>query len=102
MEEVRSLGGASKSPLWCQIKADVLGRRVVTMRNTQDAAALGAALVAGTAVGIWPSLVDIAQKVTEVENVYEPNPANREAYDAALKRYDLLTNALRPISKDIY
>ena len=102
VEEVRSLGGASKSPLWCQIKADVLGRRVVTMRNTQDAAALGAALVAGTAVGIWPSLVDIAQKVTEVENVYEPNPANREAYDAALKRYDLLTNALRPISKDIY
>ena len=40
VEEVRTLGGAAKSPLWCQIKADVLGRRVVTMKNTQDAACL--------------------------------------------------------------
>ena len=102
VEEVRSLGGASKSPIWCQIKADVLGRRVVTMRNTQDAAALGAALLAGVGVGLWPSVAEVARDFAEVEKVYEPDPSNREAYDAALRRYDLLTRAMRPISKDVY
>lgn len=102
VDEVRSLGGASKSAIWCQIKADVLGRRVVTMRNTQDAAAMGAALLAGVGVGLWPSVAEVAREFAEVDRVYEPNPDNREAYESALHRYDLLTHAMHPISREVY
>lgn len=39
--EIRSLSGGAQSPLWCQIKADMLGRPLLTMQNTEDAACPG-------------------------------------------------------------
>lgn len=102
VDEVRCLGGASKSPLWCQIKADVLGRRVVTMHNTQDAAALGAAFLAGVGAGVWESVAQAAAGCGELDRTYEPDPRNRAAYDKALERYGLLVGAIRPIAKELY
>ncbi|MBQ6491951.1 MAG: hypothetical protein IJI88_06710 [Atopobiaceae bacterium] len=104
VEEVRCLGGASKSPLWCQIKADVLGRRVVTMQNTQDAAALGAAFLAGVGAGVWEGVEQAAEATGAggIERTFEPDPANRAAYDKALERYNLLVGAIKPIAKELY
>ncbi|NLY90447.1 MAG: FGGY-family carbohydrate kinase [Firmicutes bacterium] len=92
--QVRSLGGGSKSPLWCQIKADVMNREVVTMKNTQDAACLGAAIIAGYGYGAWDSIAGPALKFAEIDRVYKPNPANREVYDLLLKKWDVLIDAL--------
>lgn len=104
IEEVRCLGGASNSPLWCQIKADVLGRSVVTMRNTQDAAALGAAMLAGVGVGVWEGVEQAAELTGAggIDRTFEPDPATREAYDKALRRYDLLVGAISGIAKELY
>ncbi|MBQ6650910.1 MAG: hypothetical protein IJM67_06620 [Atopobiaceae bacterium] len=104
VEEVRCLGGASKSPLCCQIKADVLGRRVITMQNTQDAASLGAAMLAGVGAGIWASVSEAAAATGAggIDRAFEPDPANRSAYDKALERYDLLVGAIKPIAKELY
>lgn len=92
--QVRSLGGGSLSPLWCQIKADVMGRQVVTMKNTQDAACLGAAIIAGYGAGAWDSIADTAMKFAQIDKVYDPNPDNRKVYDQLLKKYDLLIDAI--------
>lgn len=97
--EIRSLGGGSLSPVWCQIKADTLGRPVVTMKNTQDAACLGAAVLAGVGVGLWPSASALTDSVVEIEHVYEPNPANKEAYDRLAERYDELVKCLKGHTK---
>lgn len=91
--QIRSLGGGSLSPLWCQIKADVLNRQVVTMENTQDAACLGAAILAGVGAGEWDSIADTALKFAKIQKVYNPNPANRKVYDCLLKKYDLFIEA---------
>lgn len=91
--QVRSLGGGSLSPLWCQIKADVLGREVVTMANTQDAACLGAAIIAGYGAGAWESIQSAALKFSKVDKVYKPNPEHRAVYDQLLKKYDLFVQA---------
>ena len=48
VSEIRSLGGGSRSLTWSQIKADVSKRPVVTMKN-EEAACLGAAILAGVA-----------------------------------------------------
>ena len=104
IEEVRCLGGASRSALWCQIKADVLGRRVVTMRSTQDAASLGAAMLAGVGVGVFESVDHAARLMGAggLDRTFEPNHDTREAYDAALRRYDLLVGAIAPLAKELY
>lgn len=93
--QVRSLGGGSLSPLWCQIKADVLNRQVVTMANTQDAACLGAAITAGYGIGLYPSIQETAKKFAKVDKVYNPNPENREVYDCLLKKYDIFIEATK-------
>ena len=101
--QVRSLGGGSLSPVLCQIKADVLNRQVVTMKNTQDAACLGAAIIAGYGAGHWSSIQETALRLAQIDKVYEPNPDNRAVYDCLLKKYDLLVEAIRgytePLSK---
>lgn len=91
--QVRSLGGGSLSPLWCQIKADIMNREVVTMENTQDAACLGAAIIAGYGAGEWDSIQEAAKKFAKIDKVYTPNPEHREVYDKLLEKYDLFIEA---------
>ncbi len=99
--QIRSLGGGSLSPLWCQIKADITGRQVVTMKNTQDAACLGAAIIAGYGAGAWDSIEETARKFAKVDQIYEPNPENRQVYDRLLKKYDLFIEATRGYTEEL-
>lgn len=51
-DELRADGGASRNDLLMQLQADLIDRPVVRS-NTPDAAALGAALLAGRATGVF-------------------------------------------------
>ena len=73
-------GGAAKSPLWSQIVADVTGKRV-KVPVVKEATALGAAIIAGTGVGIYPSVAEGAAKVVKYDTTYEPNPENATVYE---------------------
>lgn len=67
-EEIRTMGGGASSPLWCKIKADMTGKRLVTLEN-QETACLGGAILAGTATGVFESIeaaVDIAVRKNKV------------------------------------
>ena len=99
--QIRCLGGGSLSPLWCQIKADVTGRQVVTMKNTQDAACLGAAIIAGYGAGAWDSIPETALKFAQVDKTYNPNPANRQVYDRLLKKYDTFIQATHGYTEEL-
>ena len=101
VNQVRSLGGGSLSPLWCQIKADVMGREVVTMKNTQDAACLGAAIVAGFGYGAWDSIAETALRFAEVDHVYHPNPEHRQTYDLLLKKWDIFIEATEGSTEEL-
>jgi xylulokinase len=93
--EIRSHGGGARSPLWNQIKADVCGLAVVTLEG-EDAAVRGDAMTAGVAVGVYPDLRSADAALVATKARYEPNPANRAAYDTAYERYQRLFEALRP------
>ena len=99
--QIRSLGGGSLSPLWCQIKADVTNRQVVTMRNTQDAACLGAAIIAGYGAGEWDSIQEAAKKFAKIDKIYNPNPDNRNVYDKLLEKYDLFIEATHGYTEEL-
>ncbi len=78
--------GASKGPLWCQILADVLQTPVHT-RVVKEATALGAAICAGTGVGLYTDIPSAAQKLVQEERVYQPDPANGPIYQEAFQRW---------------
>lgn len=64
-------GGASKNELMMQFQADITGIEVVRPIVTETSA-LGAAYLAGLAVGFWKSKEEIAQK-WEIGEKYEPS-----------------------------
>lgn len=70
LAELRVDGGAARNDLLMQFQADVLGVPVVRPRVTETTA-LGAATLAGLAVGLWSSPEDIARHWQE-ERRFEP------------------------------
>ena len=96
MDEIRSLGGGSKSKAWCQIKADILGIPVKVIKNSGSTPCMGCAILAGVANGIWTSIEDAAEKFVEIKETYYPNPENAEVYEETYQKYVEITNALNP------
>jgi xylulokinase len=70
-KEIRSMGGGALSPLWCQIKADMSGCRIVTLKNS-DTACLGSTILAGHAIGLFPDISAAAAKAAQPAQIYEP------------------------------
>lgn len=73
LTELRVDGGATASDLLMQIQADLLGVPVVRPRVTETTA-LGAAYLAGIAVGFWQDEAEIAA-LWEAERIFEPQIA---------------------------
>ena len=96
MDEIRSLGGGSKSEAWCQIKADILGVPVKVIKNSASTPCMGCAILAGVANGIWSSIEDAVEQFVEVEKTYLPNSENAKVYEETYKRYVEITQALNP------
>lgn len=97
VDEIRALSGGAKSPVWCQIKADAAGLSLRTMKTTDYAACLGAAILAGVAAKIWTSVEDTATRLAEAERTYAPDPARKDLYTSMLAEYRQLTAELTPV-----
>lgn len=69
--EIRSMGGGAQSPLWCRIKADMTGKKIVTLKN-EETACLGSAILAGVALGIFESVESACQKAVSLNKTYLP------------------------------
>jgi glycerol kinase len=69
VKELRADGGATANDLLMQIQADVLNAKVVRPKITETTA-LGAAYLAGLAVGYWKDLAEI-KKQWMVDRVFE-------------------------------
>jgi len=95
-DEIRVVGGGARSPLWLQMKADVT-RRVVRVLVTDEATALGAAMLAGVAAGTFRDLDEAVELLTVLgPSVYEPDPRTAQSYDVAYGRYRRLFDAIEP------
>ena len=68
--ELRVDGGASASDLLMQIQADLFGFDVIRSKNLETTA-LGAAYLAGLAVGYWKSIEDI-QTQWSIDKTFKP------------------------------
>ena len=82
-DEIRSMGGGSSSPLWCQIKADLTGKRIVTLKNSETAC-LGSAILAGVGIGVYSSVENACERLIKMDKVYKPSGAD---YTKAYKRF---------------
>ena len=90
VDEIRAMGGGASSPLWCQMKADMTGKKLVTLKN-KETACLGSAILAAVGVGAFES-VEEAAKMIELDKTYESQGVDyAECYNRYLA-YDKLLN----------
>ena len=96
VKEIRALGGGARSRIWKQIEADITGRPVLTTSN-EEAATLGAAILAGKAVGLYSSVAEAVGQMVQIKERFEPTAENLPVYDASFHTYVDLYNALCPL-----
>jgi xylulokinase len=82
---LRILGGGASSDLWCQIHADILGRRVERVAEPMYTNLRGAALFAAMSLGKI-SLDDVPSLV-RVTASFDPDPAARATYEPMYAEY---------------
>jgi xylulokinase len=88
--ELRVVGGGARSELWLQIKADVSGRTVRAVL-ADEPAALGAAVLAGLAAGVFRDAADaVARTVTLAPRGYEPDGPAGAVYQERYAQYRAL------------
>lgn len=81
LEEVVVMGGGSRSDLWCQVVADVLGVRV-RRASTPDATALGAAMIASVGAGWFRDVAAAAEAMGGgLGATFTPRPVPASFYD---------------------
>ena len=94
IDQIRSMGGGAKSDTWNQIKADITGKELYLTQSSQDVACLGAAILAGSAVGIFPNIQTAVDSMVQIKKVYKPNMENHKIYQMQFAKYKKLFASL--------
>lgn len=90
LRELKVDGGASRNNLLMQFQADILGTKVIRPQVVETTA-MGAAYLAGLAVGYWSSIDEI-RKQWQVDRIFEPSwdekqiQTARSGWEDAVKR----------------
>ena len=90
LKELKVDGGASRNNLLMQFQADILGTKVIRPQVVETTA-MGAAYLAGLAVGYWSSIDDI-RKQWQIDRIFEPSwekekiQAAKDGWEDAVKR----------------
>ncbi len=89
------IGGGAKSPLWAKITADVLGLSLDITESSDSS--LGAAMLAGVAVGIFKTPLEAVQKCIRKRCTVHPDAAHTAEYARIFTHYKRIADALAPI-----
>jgi xylulokinase len=98
VKRIRLGGGGARSPLWRQIQADVYGHEVEIV-EAEEGAAYGAAILAGVAAKIWPSVEAACDSVVRVKDRVQPIAVNVAAMKSAYAAFRRVYPAMKSIFK---
>lgn len=96
VKNMRIAGGGAKSPIWRQVFADVYNMPVTKTNITDQAGALGSAVIAGVGTGVYDSY-EVINDFHKVESVTEPIEKNVKLYQSMI---DILKDSYQA-TKDI-
>lgn len=86
-------GGASKSPLWCQLVADISGLPV-RIPEVADLACVGAAVLAGVGCGAYRNAEEGCESLAVGERVLYPDPEHAKRYAVLFEEYKRIAQVL--------
>lgn len=98
ISEFVSLGGGAKSETWAQIKSDIIGKNINVM-EMNDAAPVGAALLAGVGCGLFRNVAEASAKLER--KIFKRIVYHDESQSVYKARFRVYTE-LYPRLKDLF
>ena len=98
-----AMGGGSKSELWCQMMADILGRGV-TISAESETTCLGAGMLAAAGAGHFASIRDASESMSSLGRIFLPDANLTGMYDERFEQYRQLyplTRSLLPAAQAV-
>ena len=91
---LRILGGATRSPAWVQMIADIAGMPIELPRCS-EAAVFGGAILGGVAAGVLPGIVEASERFYASDRVFTPG-ADAMKYQEPYRRYRAAMERMYP------
>lgn len=101
IERTKICGGGAKSPLWKKIIANVLNIKVDVIES-EEGPAMGGAMLAAVACGVYDSVEDIAEKFVKIVDTVEPDEELAALYEERYQKFRRIYPAFKPVYGEIY
>lgn len=86
INEIISIGGGAKNPMWLQMQADIFNATIYKLQNEQGPS-IGACMIALVGSGLVASFEEAVEKCVAIDGKFEPNDENVKVYDEVYKVY---------------
>jgi xylulokinase len=86
VKQIRITGGGSRSKWWTQLKADLTNMPIEVVKHPEPGT-LGAALLAGLAIGIYDDIEVVSRKYSGTKENYVPDPDRAALHMDRLETY---------------
>ncbi len=96
--DTHASGGGTRSPLGIRLRAAMTGHKFHLM-SCPESVCLGGAILAGVAVGLYPSIVEAVTKMVREREVVEPDHNLTRIYGPIQKQYSQLNSRLSVFRK---
>ncbi len=101
VERIVVTGGAARNSFWMQNKADIIGQPI-DVSDTEEATALGAAILAGIGAGVYSSESEAYERTRAAVRTIEPDMESAEQYERYYRIFESVYPALRGVNETIY
>ena len=91
-------GGGAKSPLWCNVVANIMNMEIVTLEK-EEGPAMGAVMLAAVGCGEYKDVYEAAEKLVKTSKTYSPDPAVAAKYEKKYEKFKKFYPALKDIFK---
>jgi len=95
---IRATGGGSRSNVWMQIMANVLGYDIATLK-ADEGSSMGAAVLAACATGDFGSAREACDAWVKVRKTVRPEPASVKLFEAKYRKYLELHGNVKTFNK---
>lgn len=89
-------GGGASSPVWLQMKANILGVPITAL-DAPEVGSAGTIMLTGVAVGAFKDIHHAANVMVKEKKTYYPQEKMNKKHMEVYKRYEKLYDAVRPL-----
>jgi xylulokinase len=96
VEAMRVIGGGAQGRFWNQLLADIYGLPIHRLAVLEEATSMGAALIGGVGVGLYPDF-SMSQHMNKIAKTVQPDAEAQAAYEKIYPIFEATYQALAPV-----